>query len=331
LKLKPPPPGGSGTSAISYLHTDHLGGTHVISDESGQQVELNDYYPFGDFRINESSVGEQRKYTGQYYDEDTALSYLNARYYDGARGQFTSQDPTHLAIGDPGQIQEITGGSLQKLLADPQLLNSYSYARNNPIVNKDPEGKYLESGFDVAMLGVSLYQFYQEPSWTNAGGVLLDAGSLALPGVPAVGGMALRAGKAADGAYSVYQGLDAAGTVRYVGITGRDPAIRIGEHLKAVGTGRDALRYEVMQGTGNLMRNDARLIEQSVINTNGLQKNGGTLLNKINSISPSSQLYKSVPNVSSGGSGGGSSLGGVLNSLSSALKSLSNALSKFKK
>src|SRR3989338_7381891 len=55
--------------------------------------------------VTESGAGEgQRKFIGQYYDEDTELSYLNARYYDGARGQFTSQDPTHLAIGDPARL-----------------------------------------------------------------------------------------------------------------------------------------------------------------------------------------------------------------------------------
>jgi hypothetical protein len=90
------------------------------------------------------------------------------------------------------------------------------------------------------------------------------------------------------------------------------------------------LQYRAIPGTGNLTKQQARLSEQSLINQYGLQKNGGALLNKINSISPSSQLYKSVPNVSTGGSGGGS-LGGVLNSLSSALKQLSNALSKLKK
>jgi len=124
FEVKADSAGGSGTSAISYLHTDHLGGTHVISDESGQQVELNDYYPFGDFRINESSVGEQRKYTGHEYDEDTGLTYMGARYYPGNIGRFISQDPAYLAVGNIGALQNITQLTLQEYLSDPQGFNS---------------------------------------------------------------------------------------------------------------------------------------------------------------------------------------------------------------
>jgi RHS repeat-associated protein len=304
----------------------------VVTDGSGTVVQVLDYYPYGDERIDSSTGGfdSKRKYIGIERDDETGLDYALNRYYANERGQFISQDPTFLAIGNPAGLQNLTGLTQDAILADPQQLNSYAYGRNNPIRFKDPKGLYIESGFDVAMLGLSLYTFSQDPSWTNAGGVLLDAGSLALPGIPAVGGMALRAGKAADATYSVYQGFDAAGNVRYVGITGREVAERAAEHAQDIGSGREALQYRAIPGTGNLTKQQARLSEQSLINQYGLQKNGGALLNKINSISPSSQLYKSVPNVSTGGSGGGS-LGGVLNSLSSALKQLSNALSKLKK
>ncbi len=80
--------------------------------------------------INPSSVlafSEQRKYIGQEYNADTGLDYLNARYYDAKRGQFISQDP--LVRDNP-----------EKFLADPQQLNSYAYARNNPINASDPSG-----------------------------------------------------------------------------------------------------------------------------------------------------------------------------------------------
>src|SRR5215472_6470474 len=74
-----------------------------------------------------SGVGEHT-YIGQYFDSASSLSYLNARYYDGSRGPFMSVDPVFL--GNPSQ---------QKL-DDPQSLNAYAYADDNPINKKDPTG-----------------------------------------------------------------------------------------------------------------------------------------------------------------------------------------------
>ncbi len=118
-------------------------------------------------------------FIGQTYDDSTTLSYLNARYYDGGNGKFISQDPVARDIGTilptkesnstctsnsnanitsgnsstcgsgnngtkPGYLLNVNGGatpySQTTLLADPQMLNSYSYSRNNPINFSDPSG-----------------------------------------------------------------------------------------------------------------------------------------------------------------------------------------------
>ncbi len=81
-----------------------------------------------------------RIYIGQEYDVDTGLSYLNARYYEGSRGQFISQDPIFVAMGDNYKIRQKVGISLEELLTDPQQLNSYAYGRNNPLRYSDPDG-----------------------------------------------------------------------------------------------------------------------------------------------------------------------------------------------
>jgi RHS repeat-associated protein len=122
------------------VHTDHLGGANVVTGEGGEVAEVSDYYPFGAPRIDDQVEGfvEQRKYIGEEYDAGVGLSYLNARHYDGARGQFLSQDPAHLLIGGPSFQQQFSR-PLEVHLTDPQQLNSYSYARNNPLILKDPE------------------------------------------------------------------------------------------------------------------------------------------------------------------------------------------------
>ncbi|MGL5317448.1 MAG: RHS repeat-associated core domain-containing protein, partial [Bacteroidales bacterium] len=84
----------------------------------------------------------------------------------------------------------------------------------------------------------------------------------------------------ATGNYTVYEGTDESG-VRYVGITERDPEIRFAEHRNS-GTERAGLYYQ-SKHTG-LTKIQARILEQKLINKYGLQKNGGQLYNKINSI-----------------------------------------------
>lgn len=44
---------------------------------------------------------------------------------------------------------------------------------------------------------------------------------------------------------------------------------------------------------GGLSRSDARAVEQTLIEIHGLGKNGGTLLNQINSIATSNPAYAS--------------------------------------
>jgi RHS repeat-associated protein len=91
----------TGTAKTRYIHPDHLASTNVVTDENDNVVQTLDYYPYGSTRISSAtSTNERRKFIGQFVDDST-LSYLNARYYDGSRGQFLSQDPVFL--GDPKQ------------------------------------------------------------------------------------------------------------------------------------------------------------------------------------------------------------------------------------
>jgi RHS repeat-associated protein len=70
-------------------------------------------------------------------------AFLNARYYNSAQGQFLSEEPVFL--GDPKS----------QVLTDPQSLNSYSYANDNPIVKSDPSGKWWEVSGSIIIPGRS--------------------------------------------------------------------------------------------------------------------------------------------------------------------------------
>ena len=130
----------TGTAQTSYIHPDHLGSTNVITNASGTVVTTKDYYPYGSVRVNSGSASLARGYIGQFTDSQTSLSYLNARYYDPSRGQFLSEDPSFLVVGDPNKLKQITGQDQRTFLSDPQQMATYSYGRDNPITNKDPNG-----------------------------------------------------------------------------------------------------------------------------------------------------------------------------------------------
>jgi RHS repeat-associated protein len=107
-------------------------------------VQTLDSYPYGATRISVStSTNEKRKWIGQFLD-DSNLVYDNARYYNPNQGQFVSEEPIFLSLGDANQVAQMAGRNQQTYLTDPQVFNAYSYGRDNPISNKDTNGKLVE-------------------------------------------------------------------------------------------------------------------------------------------------------------------------------------------
>src|SRR5439155_2321375 len=111
-----------------YYHTDHLGSTSVITDANGAQVQSLTYYPYGGTRTNTPSgspaVDVPYKYTGKELDTSTGLYFYEARYYDPGLGKFISAD------------------TIVPNSHNPQDLNRYTYALNNPFLYTDPTGHF---------------------------------------------------------------------------------------------------------------------------------------------------------------------------------------------
>ncbi len=128
---------------IRYLTPDPLGSTRVVTGEDQSVLSRHDYLPFGEEigaglgnRGQATGVsgytasladGPAQKFTGKERDNESGLDYFQARYFSGAGGRFTSVDPEN-AGADPG---------------DPQSWNGYAYARNNPLLYVDPDGRYF--------------------------------------------------------------------------------------------------------------------------------------------------------------------------------------------
>lgn len=121
----------SGTE-VYYHHNDHLGGSNIVTDDTGSLIQVVDYQPFGEVRANSQSAtyDSTQKFTGHELDDATGLYYAQARYYDPLIGRFISEDPLQYR---PEEL-------MKKFAAQPQALNHYSYVSNNPVVYIDPTG-----------------------------------------------------------------------------------------------------------------------------------------------------------------------------------------------
>ena len=116
-----------------YLTQDHLGSTRLVTKSSGTATDIvfsrHDFLPFGEeiarglngYGPSPLSV----KFTSKERDAETALDFMEARYFSGAQGRFTSPD-------EP---------LLDQSPYDPQSWNLYAYVRNNPLRYTDPTGR----------------------------------------------------------------------------------------------------------------------------------------------------------------------------------------------
>jgi RHS repeat-associated protein len=125
-------PSGGGTS---YLTSDHLGSTRVVTKSDGTVKARYDYLPFGEelgagVGQRTTSMGysaadsTKQKFTQKERDSESGLDCFLARYYSSAQGRFTSPDVPFVGQDDD----------------NPQTWNLYSYASNNPVNLYDPDG-----------------------------------------------------------------------------------------------------------------------------------------------------------------------------------------------
>ncbi|MDZ7296246.1 MAG: RHS repeat-associated core domain-containing protein, partial [candidate division KSB1 bacterium] len=170
---------------LYYLLTDHLGSTAITANGSGNRVAELRYKVWGETRYTWGTTPTTVRFTGQREESTIGLYFYNARWYDPALGRFTQPDTL---VPNPG---------------DPQQLNRYSYALNNPVRYRDPSGHWIETAWDVANIAWDLYEVQQDPSLLNVGALVVDVGAAVLPFVPAGAGLVARGGKAAKVAAGV--------------------------------------------------------------------------------------------------------------------------------
>jgi RHS repeat-associated protein len=154
-----------GTMYFNY--PDRLGSARVRTDITGSIYETSSNLPFGELTYSGGDPSPMH-FTGQEHDFESGLDNFKARYLTSSFGRFMTPDPS--------------GGHL----SNPQSLNRYAYAYNNPITLVDPTGldaelhddRSCDPGFCDSWLAQG--SAARLAAWTNGGG----AGGFGAPGTP---------------------------------------------------------------------------------------------------------------------------------------------------
>ena len=182
-----------------YFQRNLLGDVIAIYDTNGAKIAGYAYDAWGNCTITGDTTkydvahANPIRYRGYYYDEDTKLYYLNARYYSPEWRRFISPD-------DTGYLDPET----------PNGLNLYAYCNNDPVNYADPSGNDPEwwqwalFGVGVALVAVAAGMAILGTGGVAAFGMGALIGSVVVGGAGAVVGGAI--GYATDGADGILGG-----------------------------------------------------------------------------------------------------------------------------
>ena len=147
------------TSYYYYLYNGH-GDVVQILDEAGNIVNSYAYDEWGNIRSKMETIANPIRYAGEYFDEESGLYYLRARYYDPSIARFISRD------------------SYEGVVANPLSINQYIYCYNNPLIYCDPSGYYTQLDFSnwtgTAAQAAQLQALYTNYEAYNAGDIDAD-------------------------------------------------------------------------------------------------------------------------------------------------------------
>jgi RHS repeat-associated protein len=89
-----------------------------MTDSTGAVVWSADYKPFGEATVTVSTITNNLRFPGQYYDAETGLQQNRFRDYNFSVGRYIEKDPIGMWAG----------------------VNLYSYVGNKPLKYIDPFG-----------------------------------------------------------------------------------------------------------------------------------------------------------------------------------------------
>ncbi|MFD2117640.1 RHS repeat-associated core domain-containing protein, partial [Paenibacillus yanchengensis] len=115
------------TGEKGYYMVNGHGDVTGITDTEGKLINEYTYDIWGKPLEHSETIEQSFRYSGEYWDEETNLQYLRARWYDPSIGRFINED------------------TYEGELNNPLSLNLYTYVENNPLRYVDPSG-HVKSG-----------------------------------------------------------------------------------------------------------------------------------------------------------------------------------------
>ncbi len=131
-------------SEYYFYHNDHLGTPQKLTAINGAVVWSAMYTAFGEAQVlPASSVENNLRFAGQYFDGESGLHYNYHRYYDPQTGRYLRTDPIGLGGG----------------------VNLYPFVLNNPIYWIDPYGlfeKNVVNQLKIVSIDAKLQEYLEQ-------------------------------------------------------------------------------------------------------------------------------------------------------------------------
>jgi RHS repeat-associated protein len=162
---------------VVYPVADPSGSLSLVLDDRGLLAGRATFEPYGArFAAGPADAADPLRFAGARRQDATGLVVMGWRHYDPSLGRFLEPDPVVAAV------------------LDPQALNRYAYARDNPLNFSDPDGR---SPLAVLLLFGAVALLDRDTRIDAAGSIGLTAASIFLTGAlgpgAAAGLAALRA------------------------------------------------------------------------------------------------------------------------------------------
>jgi len=133
------------------VHNDHLGSTSLMTDTTGNVKDNSFYTPFGE-QVDKIEFS-RFSFTGKELDNaNNEYDFISRRTKPEWANMFTTPDRVFYDFTRFEQER-------QTMLYDPQQLNPYVYARNNPYKYKDEDGNFAII-VPLILIAVAIYSGY---------------------------------------------------------------------------------------------------------------------------------------------------------------------------